>query len=276
MGNYKLVAFDMDGTLLNSQKQITGATCAAIKEAAKQGTEIILNTGRCIAELNEYLDILEDVRYVNSVSGALVYDRKEKKEIATSLLDEKIVKKILDIAAQEDVMVHFLTEDSIVCRAQIANMEHYQMAVYQEMFERVTSPWENLYGQYEKAPIPLAKINLYHTSPDARERTRERIIKQHLDVEMVNAETTSLEISAGNTDKGVGLKKLCEYLSIPLSQVIVAGDADNDIGAMKTAGLAVAMGNANERIKELAHVVVSDNDHDGCRELLEKYVLSEN
>ena len=59
-------------------------------------------------------------------------------------------------------------------------------------------------------------------------------------------------------------------------QVIVAGDADNDIGAMKTAGLAVAMGNANERIKELAHVVVSDNDHDGCRELLEKYVLSEN
>lgn len=172
-------------------------------------------------------------------------------------------------------MVHFLTEDSIVCRAQIANMEHYQMAVYQEMFERVTSPWEDLYGQYEKAPIPLAKINLYHTSPDARERTRERITKQHLGVEMVNAETTSLEISAGNTDKGVGLKKLCEYLSIPLSQVIVAGDADNDIGAMKTAGLAVAMGNANERIKELAQVVVSDNDHDGCRELLEKYVLSE-
>ena len=87
----------------------------------------------------------------------------------------------------------------------------------------------------------------------------------------MDAETTSLEISAKGTDKGKGLEKLCEFLNIPLSQTIVVGDADNDIEAMKKAGLAVAMENANERVKALADVIVSDNDHDGCREVLQNY-----
>ena len=77
-------------------------------------------------------------------------------------------------------------------------------------------------------------------------------------------------------DKGVGLKKLCEHLGLPLEQTIAVGDADNDTMALKTAGLSIAMGNATEPIKALADVIVADCDHNGCAEAIDKYLLAEN
>ncbi len=274
MEQYKLIAFDMDGTLLNSQKKITDKTCEAIQKAIDAGIIVILNTGRCVAELEEYMDVLKNIQYINSTSGALVYDRKSDKDIYSSALDVDTVKAILDIVSSKDVMIDFLTRESIVQRDKIEKMEQYHMEVYRDMFERVTVKWEDICGQYLEKPFPVAKLNIYHTSEEARNYTRQRIEELQLGVEMVNAETTSLEISAKGIDKGIGLEKLCQYLNISLSQTIVVGDADNDIGAMKKAGLAVAMGNANERIKELADVMVADNDHDGCREVIEKYIFA--
>lgn len=274
MEQYKLIAFDMDGTLLNSQKKITDKTCEAIQKAIDAGIIVILNTGRCVAELEEYMDVLKNIQYINSTSGALVYDRKSDKDIYSSALDVDTVKAILDIVSSKNVMIDFFTRESIVQRDKIEKMEQYRMEVYRDMFERVTVKWEDICGQYLEKPFPVAKLNIYHTSEEARNYTRQRIEELQLGVEMVNAETTSLEISAKGIDKGIGLEKLCQYLNISLSQTIVVGDADNDIGAMKKAGLAVAMGNANERIKELADVMVADNDHDGCREVIEKYIFA--
>ena len=274
MEQYKLIAFDMDGTLLNSQKKITDKTCEAIQKAIDAGIIVILNTGRCVAELEEYMEVLKNIQYINSTSGALVYDRKSNKDIYSSALDVDTVKAILDIVSSKNVMIDFLTRESIVQRDKIEKMEQYRMEVYRDMFERVTVKWEDICGQYREKPFPVAKLNIYHTSEEARNYTRQRIEELQLGVEMVNAETTSLEISAKGIDKGIGLEKLCQYLNISLSQTIVVGDADNDIGAMKKAGLAVAMGNANERIKELADVMVADNDHDGCREVIEKYIFA--
>lgn len=274
MEQYKLIAFDMDGTLLNSQKKITDKACEAIQKAIDAGIIVILNTGRCVAELEEYMEVLKNIQYINSTSGALVYDRKSNKDIYSSALDVDTVKAILDIVSSKNVMIDFLTRESIVQRDKIEKMEQYRMEVYRDMFERVTVKWEDICGQYREKPFPVAKLNIYHTSEEARNYTRQRIEELQLGVEMVNAETTSLEISAKGIDKGIGLEKLCQYLNISLSQTIVVGDADNDIGAMKKAGLAVAMGNANERIKELADVMVADNDHDGCREVIEKYIFA--
>lgn len=273
MSNYKLIAFDMDGTLLNSQKKISEKSIEAINKAMKKGKIVILNTGRCPAELEEYFDALDNIQYLNCVSGALVFDRKNNTKIYSKTLDIETVKKLLDIARQEDDMVHLLSKDSIVQKDKIDKMPDYHMGVYQEMYIRVTNKWDNLYSQYNENPFPVEKLNIYHISSEARERTRQRILESNLEVELADAETTSLEVSAKGIDKGLGLKKLCDYNQITLDETIVVGDADNDIAAMKEAGLAIAMGNANENIKQLSDVIVSDNDHDGCVEAIEKYLL---
>ena len=88
---YKLIAFDMDGTLLNSNKQISQE---AIARAVAHNKIVILNTGRNPAELEEFYDILPGVRYLNCISGALVYDLKEKKALYQKSFDEDILKNI--------------------------------------------------------------------------------------------------------------------------------------------------------------------------------------
>ena len=73
--------------------------------------------------------------------------------------------------------------------------------------------------------------------------------------------------------KAVGLRKLCEHLHIPISETIAVGDAPNDLEVLKAAGLAVAMGNSRQQILDMADVVVSDCDHDGCAEAIHQYLL---
>lgn len=273
MSQYKLIGFDMDGTLLNSQKKISTKSIKAIEKAIQAGKIVIFNTGRCPAELEEYFEVLDEIQYLNCVSGALVFDRKNNTKIYTKTLDVETIKQLLEIASEEDDMVHLLSKDSIVQKDKIDKIVDYHMGIYQDMYQRVTDKWEDLVSQYYENPFPVEKVNIYHTTSESRERTRQRILESGLEVELTYAETTSLEISAKGIDKGIGLEKICEYLKISLNETIVVGDADNDIGAMKKAGLAIAMDNANENIKGLADVIVSDNDHDGCVEVIEKYLL---
>ena len=273
MNQYKLIAFDMDGTLLNSQKSISLLTIRRIEEASKCGIHVVFNTGRCPAELNEFFDIVPSVRYVNCVSGALVYDHKEDNIIYSHAMNISTVKNILEIAGKEDVMMHLLSTQSIVQKDKIPQMDKYHMGVYHEMYLRVTTQWQDLPGEYLSHPVPIEKINLYHTAPEARIRTRERITASSLDVVMADAEASSLEITAKGIDKGVGLLRLCEHLHILPDETIVVGDADNDLAALKVAGLPVAMGNANNHVKEISKIIVADNDHDGCAEVIENFLL---
>ena len=274
MSQYELIAFDMDGTLLNSQKEITPRTLAALKKAAAAGKQIALSTGRCRPELTAYTALVPGIRYFICTSGALVYDVHEQKEIYKKPLEPELVRRLLEISKKEDLMVHLLDAESIVQTDQFESMGNYGMGVYKPMYERVVTVWDDLYEAYCAAPFPVEKVNFYHRDPEARERTKERIREAGLPVIMVNAEKGSLELSAEGVDKGAGLQKLCEYLKLPLDKTIAVGDADNDITILQKAGLAAAMGNALPNIKKLADVQVSDCDHDGCAEVIEKYLLA--
>ena len=238
MSQYQLIAFDMDGTLLNSNKQISPETLNAIKRATDAGKTVILCTGRNLAELNALTEIIPGLRHLDCVSGACLHDLKEKKTLYSQMAD-------------------------------------FHMGIYQTMFDQITDKLENIYNSFCEEPFPVLKLNLYHRDEASRARTVERIKAAGLETALALAESTSLECSDKGIDKGVGLKKLCEHLGLPLEQTIAVGDADNDTMALKTAGLAVAMGNATEPIKALADVIVADCDHNGCAEAIDKYLLAD-
>lgn len=270
---YKMIALDMDGTLLNSQKKISRATLEAINKAFSAGKEVVLCTGRCIPELEEYIEQINDLRYIIGISGALVYDLKEKKEIYMNKIPENQVDIIFDAIKGVDVLPHILSEKSLVQRDMMENMEHYGMGAYKPLFERVATPVENIVEYYRENKVDVLKLNLYHALQENREETRKKLEKENL--VLVNAEKASLEVSAAGTTKGTGLGRLCEHLGMDLSEVISVGDADNDLDVLSKAGLAIAMGNANDNVKKICDVVVSDCDHDGCGEAIEKYLLEE-
>lgn len=272
MSNYDLIAFDMDGTLLDSQKKIRKDSLDAIKKAAQAGKIVALSTGRCVPELWKYMDDLSNVQYVIGVSGALVFTTKNKHEIYTHTISPDVVFQILEQVKNVDLMVHMLSQDSIIQKDKVSHMSDYNMGIYQPMFEKITVKPEDLYDFYRKNPIPLYKLNLYFRNISERDMIREKL--SALPITLVYAETASLECSAQNVSKGQGLIRLCKHLGIPVSRTIAVGDADNDLEILKTAGLAIAMGNANAHVLDLADVVVNDNDHGGCAEAIIKYLLA--
>ena len=269
---YELIGLDMDGTLLNSEKKITPGVVLAIKEAIANGKHVALSTGRGVAEIAEYREQLKDMEYAILESGALVYNLKKDEMISVVNLDESIVDKVFDAVKDKDVFVHLISQGrSVSPEKLIPKMDKYHMGVYIPMYEKVCTKVEDTIKFHYEDKQGIEKINLFHTTPQDRENTRKKL--QGLPIEMLDAEETSPEISPLGVTKGFGLKKLCEYLNMGIEQSIAVGDADNDLDILKTAGLAIAMGNANENVQKIADIKVADNDHDGVAEAIYKYLI---
>ena len=270
MSEYKLIAFDVDGTLLNSQKKISPATAAAIREAAHKGKEVALSTGRSLAECEEFFQVIPEFRYLILSSGAVVYDRKKEEIIFSKPIPKEAADLLLDISEEQDIMQQmFEVYQPFMPAEKMSRLEDYEMGIYQKLFEKTMKPVEDVRAYYEKNQPELMKFNFYHRTPAAREVTRERILKTGLPLEVVYSETTSIECNAMGISKGLGLRMLCEKTGIKPEETIAVGDADNDVEILKAAGLAIAMGNAREHVKEICDVIVADNDHDGCKEAVE-------
>jgi len=271
--NYKLIALDMDGTLLDSKKRITPKTLEAIARASAQGKIVALSTGRCLAELKDYTSQLEGVRYLCCVSGGYMYDLYENAFISSDCLPPETVESILEITREEDCMVQLMNAESIVSRADIDKMHLYGMGLYREMFRRVTTKTDSIYTYYRENAPAVNKICIYHRSPERREITIDRL--RRLDIEVVRSETTSAECSKKGITKATGLIRLCGRLGISLAETIAVGDADNDLEALAAAGLSVAMGNARDSVKRVCAAQVADNDHDGCAEAIYRYLIND-
>ena len=268
---YTLMALDMDGTLLTSDKKIRTDTQEILKKAAASGKYVSLSTGRGLAELSDYKEELSYVQYGILVSGAVIYDLKEKRIIHTDYIDRNLVRQIMDVGRAEMAMIYFLSDGkSVVQKDQAAHMEDFHMGVYQKMYDRITIQYDDI-GEAYLQMRSFEKVNLFCRTEESRRRCFERL--KMLPLQLTYAEETSLEAVAKGISKASGLKRLCEYLHIDITETIVVGDAPNDFEALKTAGFSVAMGNAAEEIKAVCDAVVSDNDHNGVGEAIVKYLL---
>ena len=167
-------------------------------------------------------------------------------------------------------MIHLLTlNDSIAAQKDISQMEKFHMGIYQSMFDKICIRCDDFKKFVLDNPGKVLKVNLYHLTPESRDRTVERMKK--FDLNLVFAEGTSLEASPKNISKGSGLIELCNILKISVDECVAVGDAPNDLEILKTAGVAVAMGNATDEIKKIADLVTADNDHDGVVKVIEKF-----
>lgn len=262
---YQLIALDIDGTLLNSRKEVPADVTAAIRAACAAGKTVVFDTGRAVSELTELFALLPEVRYAVYASGAGLYDVREHRTFGLCPLPEAQIRRILSIARTKDVMPQLvLPVEDVIQRSHMEDLEHYRMGLYRPLYEKAMTLVPDIYAFAENCPEPILKLNLYHTDPEERILTRRQVETPEL--EMVFSEATSLESSAAGVNKGSGLERLSGLLGIPLSECIAVGDADNDIPMLQTAGLGVAMGNAAEHVKAAADLVVSDCDHGGCAE----------
>ncbi|MGN1275506.1 MAG: Cof-type HAD-IIB family hydrolase [Floccifex sp.] len=263
--NYKLVAIDMDGTLLQSNKTLSKGVIEAIQN--EKDMEIVICTGRCLKECYDVFEHLDTIRYLITTNGALVYDIKEKKTIYERSMSVSLVHKIFEACHKQDIMMHILDYDCFLEKEKVEHTSVYGMEVYQSMYKAISTLVDNLEETYQKMEKPIQKINLYHRNKKERQATIDFLKEE--DMTLTLAENSALECTAKSVDKGIGLEKLCEFLQIKKEQCVSIGDNHNDLATFQKAGLSIAMGNSSDEIKKQAHLVVSDNDHDGVKEALE-------
>ncbi|MCR4890652.1 MAG: Cof-type HAD-IIB family hydrolase [Lachnospiraceae bacterium] len=272
MKEYRLIAVDMDGTLLTSDKRVAEETQEDIRRAIEAGKDVVLSTGRGLSELVDYREVLSNVRYGITASGGLIYDSWEKKSLFRAEFDRDLIREIFEEVRPEAPMVHFFSgHKSVVQSDQVHHMADYHMGIYQDMFLAKTEQVEDIYSAVDNYP-EIEKINVYFRSKEDRSRHLERMNALPVTYAF-SVESLSVEISPKGISKGSGLLWLCDYLGIDPTQTIAVGDGDNDRAVLKSAGLSVAMGNAGTAIQTLCDEKVSDNDHNGVGEAIRRFLL---
>lgn len=266
----RLIALDMDGTLLMSDKSIHPDTVRDVACAAAQGVHMVYCSGRDIVELLPYAEKLPQIRYGICASGSIVYDFQQKKTIFRRAIPQAIVLDIIRLAGEKTGMIHFLGDGfSIACRDQIDHMEDFHMGIYKEMYRRVATAVDSM-REEALHHDSIAKVNIYFRSEEDRDRAFARLC--HLPLTFARAEETSLEMTAPGVSKALGLEKLAEHLGISLEETAGIGDADNDRAVLQAAGLSVAMANAEDSIKEMCDMVTDDNDHNGAGKAIRQII----
>ncbi len=263
---YRIIALDMDGTLLTSDKKILPETLTDLKWISDKGVYLTYSTGRALVEMTEYFAQTPMIRYAICYSGAIIYDCQNREVIYRNEVPSDCFDKIISVAEKYNGMLTFLTEtESIVSASDINHMDDFHMGVYQPMYLRVTRQVEDMRLE-SKSHQSITKINIYFRNIEDRHRGYAEL--KDMPLTFALAEETSLEMNAEGVSKGAALQKLSSMLDIPTEQTIAIGDADNDRAMLCSAGLSVVMGNARSDIKKLAHIVTNTNDANGVGEAI--------
>lgn len=271
--SYQIIAFDMDGTLLDSSKQIRADSLEAIRQATEAGKTVVLSTGRCVPELDGYWEQLSNVKYISCISGSIIIETATGNLLYSREIAPELVETLLERTKEEDVMIHLLSRRSIAQKDKQSHMADYHMGVYQAMFDRLTEKPEDLRAFYQAEHPPVCKLNFYCRTLEQRARLEEQL--SDLPLTHCYAETHSLEFTPLGVSKGSALTYICNKLSVPIEESIAVGDAENDLDMLRTAGLGVAMGNAFENVQAIADAVVRSNDEGGCAQAIQEYLLAE-
>lgn len=272
----KMVGFDLDGTLLTSDKRITKRTKEAVERAVRQGAVALPATGRPLSGIPKEVLELPGIRYALTANGARIVDVAEGKILHEELVSYETGGKVLDIFLKYDAIVEvYYDGQGYADGEKLAHIERYlpgsPMAKY---VTDTRKPVADVRAFYDGQRRPTDKVQAVFATLDDRETAIEEI-KSALsgEVEITGALLNNIEVNARGVNKGKGLLMLGELLGIKREEIMACGDGANDLEMLKMAGLGVAMENALDDVKEAGDVLTASNDEDGVAKAIEKYVL---
>lgn len=275
MGEYKLFAFDLDGTMLGKDGSLSPKGEKALTAAAAQGVELVPTTGRILGFLPESLTRLPFIRYVVTSNGAAVYDLSSEKRLYSCLLSWQLAAEVLDILREYPIFVEIYAQGRPVLRRGdlVRAWEEYGFPERKRMYLKKDYLQVQSLRQYIKeTQIPPEKINLPYLPEKLRGEIKERL-SQNKNLKLVSSIFDNLEINAAGCHKGAALAALGEILNISRENTAAIGDNGNDREMLEYAGLSIAMGNATEEIKKIAKATTASCEEDGAALAIENYIL---
>lgn len=268
----RLIAVDMDGTLLNEENRITERTIEALRKMESCGALIVPATGRCRALLPKEIRQNLKIRYAILENGAEIWDYEKEEVFYEKGLSQETTEMIYHKIRNQAGFAEFFKDGEAY--AEISGLGRLNQVYAEPNFVNYFKRDHIFVQNLEMRPDVLhrtKKINMYFLNPDLRKELEDMLRKEG-NCEMTSSGFGNLEVQDRNVQKGAALKLLCEKNGILQKEVMAFGDGNNDIGMLQYAGIGIAMGNADEEIKKAADVVTLTNRKDGVAAYLEEFL----
>ena len=287
---YKLVAIDLDGTMLNSYGMVTENTKQVIKNTINKGTEVIIASGRPIDSIKTIAKEIGSENYFIAGNGALIYDIKKDEIIYEKFMNKQKVLEIIKICEENSISYNIYTEKTIIAKGLKYNVLYY----YKENLKKEENKKTNITiveDVYEYIKNLENEKFLKITVCDETKSVFNSIIRKlrtvedidvldvlHMSRKMIKQGTEDVlieyyytEISLKDVDKWNAIEYLANKMNISKDEIIAIGDNINDKEMIENAKVGIAMGQSTPVITEIADFVTSNNNEDGVAKALEKY-----
>ena len=287
---YKLIAIDLDGTMLNSYGIVTENTKKVIKKTIERGTDVIIASGRPIDSIKAIAKEIGSEKYFIAGNGALIYDIQKDEIIYEKYMTKEKVLEIIKICEENSISYNVYTDKTILAKALkynvlyyhkenlkkeeskktnisiVDNMYEYVKNMQEEKFLKITICDENrsVFSSIIRKLREIKGIDVLDVSHMSR-----KTIKQGS--EDIPIEYYYTEISLENVDKWDAILYLIEKLNLDKAEVMSIGDNINDKKMIENAGLGIAMQGSTPIVTEVANYTTDTNNNDGVAKALEKF-----
>ena len=284
MDDIKIIALDLDGTLLDSEKRLSEKNRRALERAAEKGVLIVPTTGRFFGMMPPAVRDLPFVRYAITINGAQVYDRETDTAIVRDEIPLDMALQVMETLDRYDVIYDcyrqnwgWMTSALQDKAADYATNEHY-LKMVREFRKPVPELKQHL--RETAADGDVQKIMLFapnrerSTAIDCLRKLSDELSAKFPEIKVTSSTWNNIELNIKTAHKGNALKRFAEHLGFGLENCMAFGDGMNDFTMVEAAGLGVAMENAEPEVKRVAKYVTLSNDADGVAAGLEKWVLN--
>ncbi len=267
----KVLVLDIDGTLTNSQKQITDATKQGILNTLKRGHKVILASGRPTPGMRRYEEELELEKYggyLLSFNGGRIVECRSGEIVYQRTLPLSIIPSLFAFARDNGCGLLTYFGDKIISA--------FPPDEYAQLESRINGMEIKVVENFkEYVDFDINKCLLTAPPEKACELEKQLQVKYGQQVSVYRSEPFFIEIMPQNVDKATSLDRMLETVGLTRRNAICCGDGFNDITMIRYAGLGVAMGNAQPAVKEAADYITGTNDEDGLVTVIDDFILKE-
>lgn len=271
---YRMIVFDLDGTLLDRDKNIPEANLRALYRAAEKGIEIVPATGRICPSIPQALLELPFLHYGIGVNGGCIYDYRTNTILDRQEIPLDLVFPLIDHAHELGVAY-----DCYQDNCGYASREHYENAGnfildpgIVKLFYSNRKPVDCLEDFLRQRNLPIQKLQFYFLDMDQRAYELQHLPEQYPELSITTSIPGNIEFNLASANKGDALRRLCSLLHIAPEETIAFGDDINDISMLQTAGMGVAMANAKPEVKAVANMITISNNEGGVAYALDRLI----
>lgn len=273
MPEYKIIASDLDGTLLNSKMEVSPENLNAIYKMTEMGIHFVPSSGRTLTEIPDEIVQIPGVRYIIHSDGAVIYDRLTGKR-STACMNKEKSGKLLDLLNEYRTLLTVRYEGVSYVDALKHQWDIYEQYRLTDNYKRCIFDKNRAVEHFRSFCRGMDEIEMicaFFKDDNELNECRRRILATG-EYKVASSEACNLEIFDVSAGKGNGLVRLSELLGVPCEETIGVGDSTNDKDNLEKSGLALAMENADDELKQIAHRVICNNNQHAMKYILENII----